>query len=112
MPGDNDQVIPLANATGGCAVTAILPQGAELKALRNRGAWPIHGDRTLVEPPLCTPTWPAAWPPFPCQIGALWARAFMAGRMYHRRGPITSACSGGRRVRPVPVPAYCCDDRP
>ena len=50
MPGDNAPVIPLANATGGCAVTAILPQGAELKALRNRGAWPIHGDRTLVEP--------------------------------------------------------------
>jgi hypothetical protein len=51
MSGDNDPVIPLANATGGCAVAAILPQGAGRKASRNRGAWPIHGDRTLLEPP-------------------------------------------------------------
>ena len=52
MSGDNDPVIPLANATGGCAVAAILPQGAGRKASRNRGAWPIHGDRTLLEPML------------------------------------------------------------
>jgi hypothetical protein len=56
MSGDNDPVIPLANATGGCAVAATLPQGAGRKASRNRGAWPIHGDRTLLEP-LCTVFW-------------------------------------------------------
>ena len=53
MSGDIDPVVPLANATAGCAVAAILPQDAGRKALHNRGAWPIHGDRTLVEPPIC-----------------------------------------------------------
>jgi hypothetical protein len=52
MSGDNDPVVPLANATAGCAAAAILPQDAGQKALHNRGAWPIHGDRTLVEPTL------------------------------------------------------------
>jgi hypothetical protein len=56
MSGDNDPVVPLANATAGCAVAAILPQDAGRKALHNRGAWPIHGDRTLVEPPICMVT--------------------------------------------------------
>ena len=60
MSGDNDPVVPLANATGGCAVAAILPRGAGQKALHNRGAWPIHGDRTLVEPPDLA-QFPAAW---------------------------------------------------
>ena len=52
MSGDNGPVILLANATGGCGVAAILPQGGA-EGLRNHGAWPIHGDRTLVESPIC-----------------------------------------------------------
>ena len=53
MSGDNGPVILLANAAGGCGVAAILPQDAGRKVLRNHGAWPIHGDRTLVESPIC-----------------------------------------------------------
>jgi hypothetical protein len=55
MSGANEPVILLANATGGCGIAPILPQGAGRKALRNHGAWPIHGDRTLLDPPICAP---------------------------------------------------------
>ena len=79
IPGDNDPVIPLANATGGCAVTAILPQGAELKALPNRGAWPIHGDRTLVEPPFGAPAMMIVRPVADIQNRLFWARRHWSG---------------------------------
>jgi hypothetical protein len=36
---------------GGRGVAAILPQVRGGTPLRNHGEWPIHGDRTLVEPP-------------------------------------------------------------
>ena len=69
----NDPVIPLASATGGCGLRRFAA-GCEAEALSNHRAWPIHGDRTLVEPPFGAADWRVTVPPLWAQIWVICAR--------------------------------------